>query len=147
MVLYLHFSKYMKLFHIQYISQTIYIFSLFGWAYRIHRLHICVTYSYADACRIIFNTIKTSGHSSSEKYTSHFIWKGSKGLRTVLLRVGDWTELQHIDPTTLLAITAFLFRSPGLLNRGPGDPASAGTCFSFQHFLSNWSELPIAGVI
>ena len=45
--------------------------------------------------------MKTSGHSSLEKYTSHFIWKGSKGLRRVLLCerwVGDWTELQHIDP-------------------------------------------------
>ena len=42
-----------------------------------------------------------SGHSSLEKYTSHFIWKGSKGLRRVFLCerwVGDWTELQHIDP-------------------------------------------------
>ena len=34
--------------------------------------------------------------------------------------VGHWTELQHIDPRTLLAITAFLFRSPGVFNRGPG---------------------------
>ena len=34
--------------------------------------------------------------------------------------VGDRTELQHIDPPTLLAITAFLFRSPRLLNRGLG---------------------------
>ena len=45
--------------------------------------------------------MKTSGHSSLEKYTSHFIWKGSKGLLKVLLCVmwvGDWTELQHIDP-------------------------------------------------
>ena len=33
-----------------------------------------VTYSYA--CRNIVNTIKTSGHSSLEKYTSHFIGKG-----------------------------------------------------------------------
>ena len=60
-----------------------------------------VTYSYADAYRNIFNTIKTSEHSSLEKYITHFIWKGSKGLRKVLLRerwVGDWTELQHIDP-------------------------------------------------
>ena len=38
--------------------------------------YISVTYSYADACRNIFNTIKMSGHSSLEKYTSHFIWKG-----------------------------------------------------------------------
>ena len=40
--------------------------------------------------------------------------------------VGDWTELQHIDPPTLLATAAFLSRSPGLLNWGPGGPASAG---------------------
>ena len=47
------------------------------------------------------DTIKTSGHSSLEKYTSHFIWKALKGLQRVLLCerwVGDWTELQHIDP-------------------------------------------------
>ena len=47
------------------------------------------------------DTIKTSGHSSLKKYTSHFIWKGSKGLLKVLLCerwVGDWRELQHIDP-------------------------------------------------
>ena len=40
-------------------------------------------------------------HSSLEKYISHFIWKGSKGLLKVLLCerwVGDPTELQHIDP-------------------------------------------------
>ena len=65
--------------------------------------------------------MKTSGHRSLEKYTSHFIWKGSKGLLKVLLweGVGDRTGMQHIDPT-LMAITVFLFRSPGLLNRGPG---------------------------
>ena len=102
----------------------------------------CVTYSYADACRNIFNTIRTSGHSSLEKYTSHFIWKGSKGI--ICERwVGDWTELQHIDPRTLLATAAFLSRSPDLLNWGPGGPASAGTWFSFQHLLFNiW--LPVA---
>ena len=59
--------------------------------------------------------------------------------------VGDWTELQHIDhPPTLLAITVFHSRSPGLLNWGHGGPASARTWFSFQHLLSNWSELPVA---
>ena len=44
--------------------------------------------------------MKTSRHRSLEKYTSHFIWKGSKVLLKVLLCerwVGDWTELQHID--------------------------------------------------
>ena len=43
----------------------------------------------------------------------------------------------NILTPTLLAITAFLSRSPGLLKRGPGGPASAGTWFSFQHLLSN----------
>ena len=43
--------------------------------------------------------MKTSGHSLLEKYTSHFIWKGC-----VWEGVGDWTELQHIDPPTLMEI-------------------------------------------
>ena len=61
-------------------------------------------YTYIYTCRNISSTITTSGHSSLEKYTS-----------------------QHIDPHSS-AITVFLSRSPGLLNRGPGGPASAGTC-------------------
>ena len=39
------------------------------------------------------DTIKTSDTVLLEKYTSHFIWKGC-----VWEGVGDWTELQHIDP-------------------------------------------------
>ena len=63
-----------------------------------------VTYSYADACRNIFNTIKTSGHSSLENYTSHFIWKGSKGLRKVLSVRGQLETEQNcniLTPTQL----------------------------------------------
>ena len=67
------------------------------------------------------------------------VTKGIKGIICERL-VGDWTELQHIDPWTLLATAAFLSCSPGLLNRGPGGPASARTLFSFQHLLSNWSD-------
>ena len=64
-------------------------------------------------CRKIFNSIKTSGHSSLEKYTSHFIE------RFVCERELETEQkLQHIDPTTLLAIIAFLCRSPALLNQG-----------------------------
>ena len=47
-----------------------------------------------------YTITETSEHSSLEKYTSHFIWKGSKGLLKVLLCerwVGGRTELQHID--------------------------------------------------
>ena len=59
-----------------------------------------VTYSYADACRNIFNTIKTSGHSSLEKYTSHFIWKASKGLRKVLSVRGELETEQDCNILT-----------------------------------------------
>ena len=91
---------------------------------------------------------KDKRHSSLEKYISYFIWKGSKGLLKVLLCerwVGDWTELQHIDLHTLMAITAFLSHSPGLLNRGPGGPGPSfsRTWSSFQDLLSNSSELKL----
>ena len=61
------------------------------------------------------DTIMTSGHSSLNKYTSHFIEK------VVCERELETQQrLQHIDAPTLLAITAFLSCSPGLLNRGLG---------------------------
>ena len=69
-------------------------------------------YTYSYACRNIFNTIKTRGHSSLEKYTTHFIE------RIVCEKwVGDWTELHHIDPRTPLAIPAFF---PVLLSCSTG---------------------------
>ena len=49
-----------------------------------------VTYSYADACRNIFNTIKTSGHSSLEKYTFLFIRKGYKGYKRSYVWEVSW---------------------------------------------------------
>ena len=78
-------------------------------------------YTYTYTCRKTFNTIRTSEDTSLEKYTSHFIE------RVVSEREFETEQrLQHIDPPTLLAITAFISRSPGLLNRGPGGPASLG---------------------
>ena len=61
-------------------------------------------------------------HNKDER--KQFFWKiylslYSKGFERVTKGficerwVGDWTELQHIDLPTLLAIAAFLFRSPG----------------------------------
>ena len=100
-------------------------------------------YTYTYAWRNIFNTIKTSRHSFFRKIYFLLYWKGC-----VWEGAGDRTKTAtYWPPPTLLAITAFLSHSPGLLNWGPGDPASAGTWFSFQHLLSNWSELPVAGVI
>ena len=37
-----------------------------------------------------------------------------------------------------MTITAFLSRSPGLLNLGPGGLASVGCWFSLPHLISNW---------
>ena len=69
------------------------------------------------------------------RYWKHCVWEVSWRLNK---------DCNILTPT-LLAIAAFLSCSPGLLNRGPGGPSSAGTWFSFRHLLSNWSELPVAG--
>ena len=96
----------------------------------------------------MFNTIKTSGHSSLEKSTSHFIWKGSKGLLKVLLCerwVGDWTELQHIEPHSY-GHNSVSFPFSWAAQPGAKGPSVYVTWFSFQHLLSNWSELPVTGI-
>ena len=54
------------------------------------------------------NAMKTSEHTSLEKYTSHFIE-----------RVVCERELEA-EQNRNIAITAFLSRSPGMRNRGPG---------------------------
>ena len=90
-------------------------------------------------------TIRTSGHSSLEKYTSHFIWKGSKGLLNVLLCerwVGDWTELQHIDPYAY-DHNSVSFPFFWAAQQGSWGPSLSGTWSSFQHLLSNSSELQL----
>ena len=94
-------------------------------------------------CRCMQKHIQHNRDEWTQFFRKIYLSLYSKGFERVTKRimcerlVGDWTELQHIDPPTLLAITAFLSRSPRLLNRGPGIPASAGTWFSFQHLLSN----------
>ena len=97
---------------------------------------MCVTvaYSYADAWR---RNNKDERNSSLEKYTSHFIE------RVVCERELETEQNCNILTPTLLAITAFLFRSPGQLNREPEGPASLGhvpksSIFSQTHLISNW---------
>ncbi len=83
--------------------------------------------------------IEMSGHTSLEKYTSHFIWKGSKGLPKVLLCerwVGRWTELQHIDPNSY-GHNSVSFPFSWAAQPGAWGPNLSGTCSSFQHLLSN----------
>ena len=115
-------------------------------------------YTYTYKRRNIFNTIRTSEDSSLEKYTSHFIWKGSKGLQKVLLCerwVGDWTELQHIDPHSYAGAAqpgpwglAFLGHGPHSSIFSPTATAqSAGCWFSLLHLISNWLELSMHRII
>ena len=63
------------------------------------------------------NIITTSGHSSLEKYISHFI---RKGYERVIVWESSWRLNKdcNILTPTLLAIAAFLSRSPGLFNLG-----------------------------
>ena len=72
------------------------------------------------------DTMKTSGHRSLERYTSYFIER-------VVCEKELETE-QNCNILTLMSITAFLSRSPGLFNRGPGAPASLGHGFHSSIF-------------
>ena len=100
-----------------------------------------VVYSYADACRIILNIITTRGHSSLEKYTSHFIE------RVVCERwVEDWTELQHIDPHSY-GHNSVSFPFSWVAQPGASGPSLSGTCTSSQHLLYKWSELQLLNLV
>ena len=81
-----------------------------------------------------YDTIKTSDTVLLEKCTSHFIE------RVVCERELETEQNCNILISTPMAATAFLSRSPGLLNRGPGGPAPLGTCSSIQHLISNSSD-------
>ena len=72
------------------------------------------------------DTIKTSD-SVLRKINLSFYMKG-------LCVRGSWRPniTATYWPPTLLVITAFLSRSPGLLNRGPGGPASLGAGFLYR---------------
>ena len=98
-------------------------------------------YTYTHTCRCMQNhnddTIRTSEDSSLEKYASHFIE------RVVCERELKTEQNCNILTPTLMAITAFLSRSPGVLNRGPRGPASLehvphSSIFSPTGLISNW---------
>ena len=77
------------------------------------------------------DTIKTSGHSSLEKYTSHFIWKGC-----VWEGVEDRTDLQHIDPHSI-GHNCVSFPFSWTTQPGAWGPSLSGICSSIQHLISN----------
>ena len=82
------------------------------------------------------NTMKTTSDASLEKYTSHFIWKGSKGWEGV----GDRTELQHIDPHSYGHERCAFLVLQGCSTRGLGAQLSAECWLSLPHLVTNfWS--------
>ena len=69
-------------------------------------------------CRCMQEHIQHNKDERTQSFRKIYLSLVTKGI--ICERwVGDWTELQHTDPPTLLATAAFLSRSPGLLNRGP----------------------------
>ena len=92
-----------------------------------------VLYSHMQihTCRIHIDAIIKTSEDFFEKIYLSLYWKGSKGLLKVLLweGAGDRTELQYIDPPTLMAISVVSFSFPKaaqLEARGPSFLLSAG---------------------
>ena len=76
---------------------------------------------------------------SHEKYTSHFIWKGSKGLLKGFIVKGSWrpTRTATYWPPLLWTLPRFFPLLLGCSTGGLG-PHSAGCRFSLTHLISNW---------
>ena len=105
--------------------------------------HCCIAmtnYTNTYACRNITTHNKDVRHSFLEKYTSHFIE------RVVCERELETEQNCNILTPTLMAIIAFLSRSPGLLNRGPSVPLCWVLVFSTASY-SQLIELPVHRVI
>ena len=75
------------------------------------------------------NTIKTSDTVLSKNIPLTLFE------RVVCERELETEQNCNILTPTLMATTAFLSCSPGLLNRGPGGPASQGAGFSTASYL------------
>ena len=72
------------------------------------------------------DTIKTSDTVLLEKYTFHFIWKGC-----TWEGVGDWIELQHIDPHSI-GHNHISFPFSWAAQPGAWGPASLGAGFLYR---------------
>ena len=161
----INFSKYLiatgKIIRIVFDRKLIYYW-LVGWLFRFYGISTFLGYLTPNPllckCNILICRCmqKHIQHNKDQRtqffrkiYLSLYLKRFERVTKGNICKrwVGDWTELLHIDPPNLLAIIAFLSRALELLNRGPGGLASAGTWFTFQHLYSNWSELPVAGVI
>ena len=94
---------------------------LFAYSQMFRRM-ICLSISYSHIMYMHAESKrrhnKDERHSSLEKYSSHLIE------RVVCERELETEQNCNILTPTLFAITKFLSRSSGLLNRGPGGPSS-----------------------
>ena len=84
--------------------------------------------------------------SDTEKYTSHFIWKGSKKVTQGFIVRGSWRPNRTATywPPLLWPSVLCLSRSLGLLNRRPGGPLRWVLAFSTRSYHQrvwspNWS--------
>ena len=90
------------------------------------------------------DTIKTSDTVLSKNIPLTLFKRVRKGYWRFYCESELETEQNYnILTPTLIAITAFLSRSPGLLNRGPGGPACLGAGFLYRilsptRLISNW---------
>ena len=106
--------------------------------------HIIHMQPYTYTCGNIVNIIKTSGHCSLEKYTSHTLFEMvRKGYERVMCErwVGDWTKTATYWPPTLLAIAALLSHPAWLLNLRAQLPAGSG---SHSSNCNNWLQTLIS---
>ena len=143
------FQIYIYIYIYIYISLNIffqiYIY-IFLWIYSFKY----VTYSYA--CRNIVNTIMMNKTQFFRKiYLSHFIRNGTKRLWKGYVWEVNWrlNKTATYWPPALLAITALLSRSPGLINWGPWGPSLHwDLVLTLASYLknsdSNQLELPVA---
>ena len=110
--------------------------------------HSCLYFPFHQ-CWIAMTTIHTHihiEHNDTIKTSDTVLYKNIP--LTLFEKVVCERELEteqncNILTPTLLAITAFLSRSPGLLNRGPGGPASLGAGFLYRilsptRLIPNW---------
>ena len=94
-------------------------------------------------CRII-----TTQRWATQVFRKIYLSLYLKGFERVTKGFTVWEVSWRLNRTAtywppLMAITTFLSRSPGLLNQGAWGPSLSGTWSSFQHLLSNLSELQL----